>query len=73
MVGAQVTGYAEGFGARELRKGEQLVKNFKGPSLMGHDLGNLDAGLDRDHLDRQCADVDAYEGHGASELWTAGE
>jgi hypothetical protein len=40
---------------------------------MGHDLGNLDAGLDRDHLDRQCADVDAYEGHGASELWTAGE
>ena len=73
MVGVQVTGYAEGFGAGELRKGEQLVKNFKGTSPMGHDPGNLDVGLDRDHLDRQCADVDAYVGHGGSELWTAGE
>ena len=40
---------------------------------MGHDFGIFAAGLNRDHLDRQCADVDANVGHGVSVLRKPGK
>jgi hypothetical protein len=35
---------------------------------MGHHPGSFVSGLDTGHLDRQCADVDSYIGHGGSDL-----
>ena len=40
---------------------------------MGHHLCIFGVEPNRNHLDRQCADVDAYVRHGGSVLRTSGE
>ncbi len=67
---AEMTGHAEILGALKLWRSQQPIKNIQGASLMGYHLCFFDVALDRNHLDRQCADVDAYERHGGSVLRT---
>ena len=60
---AQMTGYAEIFSVGKLWRREEFLKNLQGASLMGHHFGSCGIGPHRHHLDRKCADIDAYVGH----------
>ncbi len=68
-----MTRHAEILGALKLRRSQQLIKNIQGAPPMGYHLCFIDVALDRNHLDRQCADVDAHERHDGSVLRTSGE
>ncbi|MGO9325546.1 MAG: hypothetical protein ACLP07_13385 [Terracidiphilus sp.] len=62
---AELAGHSEILGVLELRRSQQLIEDIQRAALMGDYLGIFwvcifVAEPDRNDLDRQCADVDAY-------------